>query len=94
MIHLYCRAHHGVARGLCKECSLLLAYADQRIDQCPFGIRKPVCNKCTVHCYRADMRERIREVMRYAGPRIFFRHPILAIRHQIRSMRYSGKRSK
>jgi hypothetical protein len=27
------------------------------------------------------MREKIKEVMRYAGPRLIYRHPILAIRH-------------
>jgi hypothetical protein len=29
------------------------------------------------------MRERVREVMRFAGPRMLLHHPILAIRHQL-----------
>jgi hypothetical protein len=39
------------------------------------------CAKCPVHCYRPELRERIRAVMRYAGPRMLFRHPRLAILH-------------
>jgi hypothetical protein len=29
------------------------------------------------------MRERIRQVMRYAGPRMLFNHPILSVFHLI-----------
>lgn len=42
---------------------------------------KPICARCPIHCYKPVMRERIREMMRYAGPRMLRRHPILAIRH-------------
>ena len=94
MIHIHCRDRHGTAGNLCEECAGLLEYARQRIEKCPFGQDKPVCNQCTVHCYKSDMRERIGEVMRYAGPRMMVRHPFLAIRHLWRSKRYSGKRSK
>lgn len=85
MIHVFCRAHHGPEKDLCADCAGLFAYADQRIEKCPFGYEKPVCNQCTVHCYRPEMRERIRTVMRYAGPRMIWHHPILAIRHLVRS---------
>lgn len=93
MIHIYCRALHGAAKGLCPDCAGLFAYAQERIEKCPFGDEKPVCNQCTVHCYESERRERVKEVMRYAGPRMLWRHPILAIRHLCRS-RYSGGRSK
>lgn len=85
MIRIYCRAHHGTGCSLCADCEGLLAYAEQRIAKCPFGIDKPVCNQCTVHCYKPEMREQIRVVMRYAGPRMPLRHPLLAIRHLLRS---------
>lgn len=94
MIHMYCRARHGIRRGLCRECEELLAYAEERIDRCPFGIQKPVCNQCTVHCYKPAMREQARVVMRYAGPRMMMHHPVLAIRHMIRSRFYRAGRSK
>ena len=94
MVKLYCRKNHVRGNRLCDECSRLLEYARQRIDKCPFGTEKPVCNRCTVHCYKPEMREKAKEIMRYAGPRMLKRHPLLAIRHLVRSRRYSGIRSK
>ena len=72
---------------LCPECAALLDYAHRRLDSCRFGNDKPSCRKCPVHCYRADMRERIRTVMRWAGPRMIFRHPMAATRHLLRELR-------
>jgi predicted amidophosphoribosyltransferase len=83
MIGIYCRGHHGRVRQLCADCGQLLDYADQCIDRCPFREDKPVCGKCPVHCYKPDMRERIRRVMRYAGPRMLIYHPVLAVLHHI-----------
>ncbi|MCK5248396.1 MAG: nitrous oxide-stimulated promoter family protein [Spirochaetaceae bacterium] len=80
MISLYCRKRHG-SNNLCPECSELTEYAADRLANCPFGEDKPVCRDCLVHCYEPKFRERIREVMRYTGPRIIFRHPIIAFRH-------------
>jgi hypothetical protein len=90
MIHLYCRAHHGAVKDLCEDCAGLRAYAEERIEYCPFGLDKPVCNQCTVHCYESERRERIKGIMRFAGPRMIWRHPVLAIRHLYRS-RSSGR---
>jgi len=81
MIGMYCRAHHGGGAAPCAECRELMAYARQRIDRCPFGAGKPTCVNCPVHCYAPAMRERVRVVMRYAGPRMAWRHPILALMH-------------
>lgn len=81
MIGLYCRRHHH--ERPCKACEALLAYATQRIAACPYGEDKPACSQCPIHCYRQAMRERIREVMRFAGPRMIYRHPLLALRHLI-----------
>ena len=74
-------------RPLCPECAALLDYALRRLDSCRFGNDKPSCRKCPVHCYRADMRERIRTVMRWAGPRMIFHHPMAATRHLLRELR-------
>lgn len=82
MIGLYCHAHHHTSQGsLCENCQFLLDYAHKRIDRCPFGWQKPTCTKCPVHCYKPDRREEIRQVMRYAGPRIILHHPILTLLH-------------
>jgi hypothetical protein len=87
MIRLFCRGRHKPkGRGLCPECAELLAYAKARLDKCPFGENKGPCAKCDIHCYKPQMRKRIIEVMKYSGPRMLFRHPILAMQH-IRSKR-------
>jgi len=84
MLRLYCRAHHAPnGTVLCPKCTELHDYAQRRLERCIFGAAKPTCAKCTVHCYKAVMRERVRTVMAWAGPRMLWRHPILAIRHMI-----------
>ncbi|MBP6582293.1 MAG: nitrous oxide-stimulated promoter family protein [Chromatiaceae bacterium] len=81
MMALYCRDHHGTRNGSCDDCAQLLDYARRRLATCPFGEEKPACNNCQVHCYSASQRERVRVVMRYAGPRMLLRHPILSLYH-------------
>jgi hypothetical protein len=87
MIGMYCRAHHRDGRNPCGECSTLLGYALRRIDGCKFGLSKPACSKCRVHCFASQRREQIRRVMRYAGPRMLLRHPLLALLHLLDSRR-------
>lgn len=83
MIRIYCRDLHGSASGLCPACQELADYAMRRLDKCTFQAAKPTCVRCPIHCYGKDWRERVREVMRYAGPRMILRHPILALGHLI-----------
>jgi hypothetical protein len=80
MIRIFCRKKHG-GEDLCRECSGLLEYANKRIDHCVFGPEKPACNDCKVHCYKPMMRERVKEVMRFSGPKMLWKHPVLAIAH-------------
>ena len=92
MIAIYCRGNHRVStvykrllpnarEHLCAECEALLEYALARLDRCPFGGGKPPCAKCTVHCYKPSLRRQVQAVMRYSGPRMLWRHPILALYH-------------
>lgn len=81
MFAINCRELHGTGEALCDQCAELLVYATRRLDRCVFGDDKPTCAKCTVHCYSADKREEVRAVMRFAGPRMIWRHPVLAVRH-------------
>ena len=85
MILLYCRAKHHSGDALCDDCRTLLDYARQRLNCCRFGEQKPVCGDCTVHCYRPDLRARVIDIMRFAGPRMMFRHPWLAVLHLLDS---------
>lgn len=82
MVRLYCAGRHGRAGGaLCEPCGALLSYADERLTKCPFGEEKTTCRDCPIHCYRPVERTAMKDVMRYAGPRMLWRHPLLAVRH-------------
>lgn len=86
MISLYCRKKHH-QHHLCSECQSLLEYASERISGCKFGKKKPVCRKCSIHCYKPEMRAKIRAVMRFCGPRMIVYHPVIAVRHLLQSLR-------
>lgn len=81
MIALYCKKKHHTRDDLCPECAALEAYARQRSEKCPFMETKTFCSNCPVHCYKADMREKIRKVMAFSGPWMLLYHPVTAIRH-------------
>ena len=81
MIALYCRKIHKHKNGLCEDCLTLAEYAKLRSEKCPFMENKTFCSCCNVHCYSSDMRGKIKEVMRFSGPRMIFHHPVMTIRH-------------
>ena len=80
MIKLYCKKKHK-NKELCSDCNELLEYVNLRLNKCPFADQKTFCSNCKIHCYKPIMREKIKEVMRFSGPRMLFYHPIVAIRH-------------
>ena len=88
MIRLYCQKSEGHAE-LCTSCRELLDYAHSRLDRCRYGEDKPTCKKCPIHCYRPEMKERIRTVMRWAGPRMIIYHPLASIRHLLREILFT-----
>ncbi len=91
MIRLACAGEHGTTDGLCPACTALLAYAAQRLARCRYGAEKPACRQCPVHCYRPAERERIKAVMRYAGPRLLWRGDARALRHLLHGLQRPPK---
>ncbi|MDO4284195.1 MAG: nitrous oxide-stimulated promoter family protein [Eubacteriales bacterium] len=90
MIRLYCRKNHSDHSGtgqLCPDCRALSDYARERSEKCPFMEQKTFCANCRVHCYKPEMREKIRTVMRFSGPRMLLYHPGMALWHLICSKR-------
>jgi hypothetical protein len=83
MLRMYCGDLHRATPEACADCGPLLQYATRRLERCVFGDDKPTCANCKVHCYSAAMREQVRVVMRYAGPRILVRHPVLGMAHLV-----------
>lgn len=83
MISLYCKKQHLTKKGLCRECFELLEYAKKRSDCCPFMEHKTFCSNCKVHCYNSEMRLKIKAVMKFSGPRLLFRHPLIVLSHGV-----------
>ena len=81
MLEIYCRAHHGNNLSLCEECEALFDYARARVERCPHMETKTFCSACQTHCCAPKMREKIREAMRYSGPRMLLHAPVMALRH-------------
>ena len=83
MGRIYCEAHHQGEKdidGLCPECAACIAYSIQRTRKCP-KLHKGNCDQCEIRCYAPEMRQQIRTIMAYAGPRMIYRHPVMAVRH-------------
>ena len=64
-----------------------MRYAERRLEKCPYGQDKPTCANCPIHCYKPAQREKAREVMRFAGPRMTWRHPWRALNHLFDKLR-------
>jgi len=91
MVGIYCAGHHDrAADALCASCQDFLTYAELRLQKCPYGDDKPTCANCPVHCYKPARREQARKIMRYAGPRMLLRHPLLAMTHKLDGFRKAG----
>ena len=83
MIRLYCTKKHS-RKTLCDDCEALKQYAFERLTKCPFVDMKPACADCKIHCYKPLMRQKVREVMRFSGPRMLFYFPKDFLLHLIR----------
>jgi len=87
MIELYCR-HHLHQDTMPDEYILLAEYACRRLDHCKYGENKTACKDCPTHCYSPKEREAIREVMRWAGPRMIWYAPKDALIHFFHKVKY------
>lgn len=71
-ISIYCEENHLkkgepiYADEICKQCFELLQYALKRDEKCPLD-PKPKCKDCKIHCYKPEMRLKIKEVMKFSG---------------------------
>lgn len=81
MIEIYCKKKHRCKDDLCDECKELLDYAHFRLSHCKFGDEKTTCGKCPIHCYKKDMKIKVKEVMKFSGPRLIIYKPLELIRH-------------
>lgn len=70
------------------DLSDLKNYAFKRIEFCPRKEEKTFCSSCPIRCYQKTYRQQIREVMKYSGKRIIFKHPVIAFKHVINTLKY------
>lgn len=102
MIRSYCKGKHkkkrkelALKRGeVCPECKELTEYALFRLEKCPFKVNKKFCSFCKIHCYKPDMKEKIKDVMRYSGPRMLPTHPVFAISHVVQMIQHKKQLKK
>ncbi|MBL8027147.1 MAG: nitrous oxide-stimulated promoter family protein [Fibrobacteres bacterium] len=80
MVTMYCKAKHRKG-ALCSNCRELLDFSIERIHACKIKSSGVVCSSCKVHCFPDSLREHIKAVMRFSGPRMIIGHPVLAVRH-------------
>ncbi|MDR0782746.1 MAG: nitrous oxide-stimulated promoter family protein [Propionibacteriaceae bacterium] len=75
---------------LCADCARYANYAERRTETCRFD-PKPFCSTCTAKCYKPEMTEYARKVMRYSGPRsLRSRFALRALQHILASRRHKG----
>lgn len=85
-VEVYCAGQHAGAvcssvvlpaglgkRSICAECRSFLEYAIAKRLKCPLEAEKPTCKHCRIHCYDKVRREKVREIMSYAGRRLMMR---------------------
>lgn len=89
MIGLYCKKKHK--QGLCPDCQELYDYSCMRIEKCPRRETKTFCSTCTIHCYKPEMRERVRAVMKFSGPRMLIYQPKMALAHVANTLKSRRK---
>ncbi|MGI6787136.1 MAG: nitrous oxide-stimulated promoter family protein [Acholeplasmataceae bacterium] len=91
MLKIYCKKKHSSTK-LCTECVEIQQYAHLKIEKCPFISDKPFCAFCKVQCYQKDMKEKIREIMKFSGPKMIFRAPIQSFKHIMQMIKHRKKK--
>lgn len=83
MVMMYSKGHDKIPYEKNEELKKLYAYCQARLERCPYKEKKSFCSNCKIHCYEKNKRQQIKAVMKYSGPRMLFKHPILLIKHSM-----------
>lgn len=85
---VYCHSHHKTADGktLCPKCTALLATVMLKISRCPYGITKPICERCDIACFGPKQTAEFRTIMSSAQKKMFLKHPLMTIKHKLKSL--------
>ena len=84
---IYCGKHHEKkGNKLCPRCTALLATVFTKIDRCPYGITKPICDRCDRPCFGAKATQEFLTIMQGTQRGMLLRHPIMTIKHKLAGM--------
>lgn len=94
MISIYCNGNshkaneeNKVKDDICPNCKRLQEYAYSKIDKCPKlkSGKKAICGTCKNNCYMQDdeLSNMMKAVMKYSGPRMILKHPLMTIKHAL-----------
>lgn len=80
----YCNANHETSGGkLCPKCTALLTNVLLKIQRCPYGIGKPICDSCETPCFGEKTTTEFLAVMKAGQKKMYFSHPIMAVKHKL-----------
>ena len=81
---IYCGKHHEKnGSKLCPRCTALLATVFTKIDRCPYGITKPICDRCDRPCFGTKATQEFLTIMQGTQRGMLLRHPIMTIKHKL-----------
>ena len=94
MILIYCKDHHDYENAPCHKCFNLGLYAKNRLENCRYQEKKPVCGRCGLTCYNFQNKDSAEKIFNYAGPRMMFLHPRLGLHHFLDAFRNNDQLKK
>lgn len=81
---VYCNANHNTTDGkLCPKCTALLTTVMLKIQRCPYGIGKPVCDSCETPCFGEETTTGFLEIMKGGRKKMLLAHPLMTIKHKL-----------
>ena len=84
---VYCRSKHNTEGDkLCPKCTALLTTIFTKIGRCPYGITKPICEKCETPCFGEKSTNEFRSIMSSAQRKMLLSHPMMTIKHKLQGL--------
>ena len=75
-----------VLAAVCVVIAALLATVMTKMNRCPYGITKPICDRCDRPCFGTKQTHDFLQIMNSTSTSMFLRHPIMAFKHKLASM--------
>ena len=84
---VYCHSHHNTdSDKLCPKCNALLTTVFTKMSRCPYGISKPICDRCETPCFGENATKEFLNVMQSSQKKMLLSHPIMTVKHKLQSL--------